>query len=63
MKRDYKLFIEDILECINKIENFVDKMSFDEFTKDEKTKSAVVREIEVIGKATKNIPEVIRTKI
>jgi uncharacterized protein with HEPN domain len=51
MKRDYKLFIKDLLECINKIEDFVVEMSFDEFMKDEKTKSAVVREIEVMGEA------------
>jgi|GEM_PF-6919999 len=31
MKRDYKLFIQDILTSINKIESFVEKMSFDEF--------------------------------
>ncbi len=37
-------------------------MSFEEFMKDEKTKSAVIREIEVIGEATKNIPEVIRKR-
>ena len=62
MKRDYKLFIKDILECINKIENFVGEMSFDEFMRDEKTKSAVVRELEVMGEATKNIPKSIRDK-
>jgi len=62
MKRDYKLFIKDILECINKIENFVGEMSFDEFMKDEKTKSAVIRELEVMGEATKNIPKSIRDK-
>ena len=62
MKRDYRLFIKDILECINKIENFVGEMSFDEFMRDEKTKSAVVRELEVMGEATKNIPKSIREK-
>ena len=62
MKRDYKLFLKDILLSIDKIENFVDEMSFEEFMKDEKTKSAVIREIEVIGEATKNIPEVIRKR-
>jgi len=62
MKRDYKLFIKDILECINKIDNFVGEMSFDEFMRDEKTKSAVVRELEVMGEATKNIPKSIREK-
>jgi len=62
MKRDYKLFIKDILACINKIEDFVGKMNLAEFMADEKTKSAVVREIEVIGEATKNIPETIRKR-
>ncbi|MBE0433176.1 DUF86 domain-containing protein [candidate division WOR-3 bacterium] len=62
MKRDYKLLIEDILDSMNKIESFIGAMSFDEFMKDEKTKSAVVREIEVIGEATKNIPETIRKR-
>ena len=60
MKRDYHLFIKDLLECINKIEDFIGKMSFDEFMKDEKTKSAVVREIEVMGEAVKNMPSSIR---
>lgn len=62
MRRDYKLFIKDLLECINKIEDFVGEMSFDEFMKDEKTKSAVVREIEVMGEAVKNIPSSIRER-
>lgn len=62
MKRDYKLFIKDILVCIDKIEKFVGEMSFDEFINDEKTKSAVVREIEVMGEAAKNIPESIKER-
>jgi len=62
MKRDYKLFIKDILTSINKIDDFIGDINLDEFLKDEKTKSAVVREIEVIGEATKNIPEIIRKK-
>jgi uncharacterized protein with HEPN domain len=62
MKRDYKLFIKDILDCINKIEEFVEGMNFEEFVKDDKTSSAVVRKLEVIGEATKNLPEEIRQK-
>jgi len=57
MKRNYILFIKDILKCIEKIEDFIGNMDFDEFMMDEKTKSAVVREIEVIGEAAKNIPK------
>ena len=62
MKRDYRLFIEDISECINKIEEFVGNMDFDEFFGDDKTRSAAVRKLEIIGEASKNIPKRIREK-
>jgi len=56
MRRDYTLFLEDIVDCIEKIDEFVRDMSFEEFAKDDKTLSAVVRKLEIIGEATKNIP-------
>jgi len=62
MKRDYTLFLEDILESIKHIEDFTRGMSYDEFIEDEKTASAVVRKREIIGEATKNIPSQIRKK-
>lgn len=62
MKRDYVLYIKDILDCVEKIEDFVGDMDFDEFVKDDKTTSAVVRKLEIIGEATKNIPEEMRVK-
>lgn len=55
MKREYLLFIRDILECIEKIEEFTQDMSFDEFEEDDKTASAVVNKLEIIGEASKNI--------
>ena len=60
MKRHYRLFIEDILDSINKINEFIRDMSFEEFLEDEKTLSAVILKIEIIGEATKNIPNTIR---
>lgn len=62
MKRDYKLFIKDILDCIEKVDEFVGKLHFDEFVRDDKTSSAVVRKLEIIGEATKNIPKAIRER-
>lgn len=62
MRRNYNLFIEDILDCIEKIEQFVGNMSFDDFVQDDKTSSAVIRKLEIIGEATKNIPGDIRKK-
>ena len=57
MKRNYKLFLEDISERIDKINLYIEDMSYDEFVKDDKTVSACIREIEVIGEATKQIPK------
>jgi len=50
------------MEAIEDIEVFVDKMTFDGFHNDKKTRSAVVWKLEVIGEATKNIPASIRNK-
>jgi len=57
MKRNYKLFLEDISERIAKIDTYIADMSFEEFVQDDKTVSACIREIEVIGEATKQIPK------
>ncbi|GAB6182279.1 HepT-like ribonuclease domain-containing protein [Thermodesulfovibrio hydrogeniphilus] len=62
MKRDYKLFIKDILEAIERIEKFTKNMDYQAFFEDEKTNSAVVWQILIIGEATKNIPKVIKEK-
>lgn len=59
-KRQWRLFIEDILECIGKIEKYTEDMSFDEFGKDSKTVDAVVRNLEVIGEASKNVPDEVK---
>lgn len=58
--RDYKDFLHDILDAINDIEIFIDDLSYTEFVKDRKTLNAVIRSIEVIGEATKNIPDRIK---
>ena len=62
MIREYKLFLQDILDAINDIDSFVKGMNFMDFCRDEKTKSAVVWKIEVVGEATKNIPQNVRSK-
>lgn len=59
-KRDYGDFVQDILESVNDVGNFIEGMDFKEFIKDKKTIYSVVRAIEIIGEATKNIPEQIR---
>jgi len=58
--RDPKLYLKDILEAMDSIELFIGEMDFDEFKEDDKTSSAVIRKFEIIGEATKNLPEDIK---
>jgi len=62
MKRDVTLFLEDIIKSIENIESFSENLSKDKFMKDELRKSAIIRQIEVIGEAVKNIPKNFREK-
>jgi uncharacterized protein with HEPN domain len=62
MLRDYKVYLEDILEASRKIRDYSSGLTFADFAKDPKTLDAVVRNLEVIGEATKKIPESIRTR-
>lgn len=60
--RDYRDYLHDILGAINDIESFIDNLSYDEFIKDRKTLNAVIRSIEIIGEATKKLPDQIKGK-
>lgn len=60
--REYGDYIDDILDSMNAVEDFVRGMSFQDFEKDKKTVFAIVRGIEIIGEATKRIPDSIREK-
>ncbi len=57
-----RLYLQDIEESINKIQSFIEGMGYDDFYYDEKTKAAVIRMLEIIGEAVKNIPNEIRIK-
>ncbi|MGB9856454.1 MAG: DUF86 domain-containing protein [Caldisericum exile] len=60
--RKSSLYVKDIIDAIEKIEEFVGNMSFDEFVRDDKTTSAVVRKLEIIGEATKQLPSDVRMR-
>ena len=57
MKREYRLYLDDIIDAIDKIMEFVGSMNYDDFLGDDKTRSAVVRKLEIIGEAAKNVPD------
>lgn len=60
--RDWKLRVEDILEAIARIERYVEGMTIDDFSDDEKTIDAVIRNISVIGEAARYIPPEVRER-
>jgi uncharacterized protein with HEPN domain len=62
MPRDYRLYLDDILEACRKIRQFTEGMSFQDFERDLKTQDAVIRNFEVIGEAAKRLPEKIRSQ-
>ncbi|MEM7534126.1 MAG: DUF86 domain-containing protein [Chloroflexota bacterium] len=61
-KRDYLDYLSDIIEYTDAAISFVDGMSLEDFREDKKTIFAVVRALEVIGEATKHIPDSLRSQ-
>jgi len=60
--RDYRLYLNDILAAIESIESFIADMNLETFEADDKTTSAVIRKLEVIGEAVKQIPDNMRQR-
>ncbi|MCA9487487.1 MAG: DUF86 domain-containing protein [Nanoarchaeota archaeon] len=60
MNRNYKLFIDDIRKSIKLIERYTQKISEKNFYKNELLQDALMRRIEIIGEASKRIPNSVR---
>ncbi len=60
MKRDYRLYLDDMLEAIGKIERYTEGLGYEQFRKDDKTIDAVITNFTIIGEAAKKIPAKIR---
>ncbi len=54
-KRNNLLLLNDILDAIITIEEYIHALSEDDFYNDRKTKDAVVRNFEIIGEASKQV--------
>ncbi len=62
MKKDPKIFIAHILDSIEKIEEFTKEVSKKEFLESNIIQDAVIRRIEIIGEAAKNLPKNIKSE-
>lgn len=62
MKRNFEIYLNDILDNIEKGESFVSGMSYSQFQQDSKSSYALLRCIEIIGEAVKHLPPSLRKK-
>jgi uncharacterized protein with HEPN domain len=58
--RVYTDYLRDMLDACIKVTQFTQDMSFDDFNNDEKTQFAVIRALEIIGEASKKIPQTLK---
>ncbi|MEM9538849.1 MAG: DUF86 domain-containing protein [Cyanobacteria bacterium P01_E01_bin.42] len=62
MSRSLNLYLDDIIESIDKIERYTTGMTLESFVADERTFDAVARNLQIIGEAVKNIPTNLRDR-
>ena len=62
MKNRNKLYLTDIIESINKIETYTKGIDYDSFCFNEMMVDAVIRNLEIIGEASKNVSDEIKLK-
>jgi len=61
MRKD-KAYLQDILDAIGDIEKFLEKVTEEEFYCNKEKQYAVLRALEIIGEATKNLSKEMRAK-
>lgn len=59
-KRNNNDLLSDIHEAMQRMMTYITGMTYDVFLLDTKTQDAVIRNLEIIGKAAKNLSEEIR---
>jgi len=62
MPRDIEVYLEDIIEAGEKINEYITGYDLEKFSRDTKTYDAVIRNLLIIGEAVKNIPDETRVK-
>lgn len=62
MSRDFRVYLEDIIEAVTKIESYMHEVPFATFQQDLMRIDAVLRNLGIIGEATKKIPASLKKK-
>jgi uncharacterized protein with HEPN domain len=62
VRRDVRLYINDILDSIQKIVEYSGGVTEDQFLASSQLQDAIIRRLEIMGEAVKHIPQNIRRK-
>ena len=62
MSQDSDIYLEDILEAIERIQAYLQNVTRETFEADRMRIDAVIRNLEVIGEAVKQVPDSVREK-
>jgi len=62
IERSYILYLEDMLDSMKRIQTYIEGLDYEEFHKNSLVSDAVIRNFEVLGEASKNVPEEIKAK-
>ncbi|RYE36879.1 MAG: DUF86 domain-containing protein [Sphingobacteriaceae bacterium] len=62
MKKDQLIYLDRILTCIDKIQDYTNGISKDNFLSKPMLQDAVIRNLEIIGEATKHLDQEFRLK-
>ena len=62
MHRDFRLYIDDILDAVEQIKIYTEGMHEKEFSSDRKTQDAVIRNLEIIGEAAGSLPQEVQSE-
>jgi uncharacterized protein with HEPN domain len=60
MPRDPRLYLDDILDAIGNIQEYMKDLDYETFQRDRKTRDAVIRNLEIIGEAAGRLPDSLR---
>ena len=63
MQRDPLVYLDDILQACRSIEKYTADLTFGQFDANQMAIDAVVRNFQIIGEASKNIPEELRARL
>jgi uncharacterized protein with HEPN domain len=60
--RTYIMYLEDLLLAMVRIAEYIEGLTFHDFKIDYKTADAVIRNFEIIGEASRNLPSEVKDK-